>query len=481
MSPRIVVIGEAMLDVDVDGEASRLSPDAPVPVLDQLAETPRPGGAALAASMAAVAGADVTLATPIVADDAGRLLEKLLPPRVRVIRLAQSGGTPVKRRIRARGQSLVRLDEGGTSAPWDAVPPELVTALESADGILVSDYGRGLTKDPRAREILASFARHTPLVWDPHPRGGTPVRGTALFTPNHSELRAIVGDVAADANPDTDIAGILEQLDAALPYVEARAIAVTIGSRGAVLSLGHGTPQLFCGEPIYGQDACGAGDQFASAATYSLATGRLVSESVQDAVAAASRHVAEGGAAAFGRRAKDRSRPVIEHADPEALATSVWARHGTVVATGGCFDILHAGHVSYLQAARRLGDCLIVCLNSDVSVRRLKGPARPVVDERDRARVLLSLGCVDAVIVFDEDSPQQVMRLLRPHIWAKGGDYAGDVLEESAVLREWGGRALTLPYLDGRSTTAILRTITDTANSIANTDRVTERKGATYE
>ncbi len=133
------------------------------------------------------------------------------------------------------------------------------------------------------------------------------------------------------------------------------------------------------------------------------------------------------------------------------------ARGGTVVATGGCFDLLHAGHVGLLESARRIGDCLIVCVNSDASVTRLKGPGRPLTRAADRTRVLAGLGSVDAVAVFDEDSPVELLGRLRPDVWVKGGDYCVDALPEAATLREWGGQALVLPYLDGRSTTALAR------------------------
>ncbi|MBI0301371.1 D-glycero-beta-D-manno-heptose 1-phosphate adenylyltransferase, partial [Streptomyces sp. PRKS01-29] len=139
------------------------------------------------------------------------------------------------------------------------------------------------------------------------------------------------------------------------------------------------------------------------------------------------------------------------------LAEAVRARGGTVVATGGCFDLLHAGHVGLLQNARRIGDCLIVCVNSDASVGRLKGPGRPINPAADRVRVLSGLGCVDAVAVFDEDTPEPLLRQLRPDVWVKGGDYSADALPETAVLRDWGGQALVLPYLDGHSTTELAR------------------------
>jgi D-beta-D-heptose 7-phosphate kinase / D-beta-D-heptose 1-phosphate adenosyltransferase len=134
-------------------------------------------------------------------------------------------------------------------------------------------------------------------------------------------------------------------------------------------------------------------------------------------------------------------------------------RGGTVVATGGCFDLLHAGHVSLLQSARALGDCLVVCLNSDDSVRRLKGPGRPVVPAADRAAVLSSLGCVDAVAVFHEDDPRRVLDRLRPDVFVKGGDYAHTVLPESELLASWGGQVVVVPYLPGRSTSRIIEEV----------------------
>jgi len=150
-------------------------------------------------------------------------------------------------------------------------------------------------------------------------------------------------------------------------------------------------------------------------------------------------------------------------ADGVRIARNVRAAGGTVVATGGCFDLLHAGHVSTLAGARRLGDCLIVCLNSDASVRRLKGPGRPLVKQDDRAAVLTALACVDAAVVFDEDTPEEILRALRPHVWVKGGDYEGVRLPEADVLTEWGGRALVLPHLDGHSTTRLIQEATTSA------------------
>jgi rfaE bifunctional protein nucleotidyltransferase chain/domain len=142
-------------------------------------------------------------------------------------------------------------------------------------------------------------------------------------------------------------------------------------------------------------------------------------------------------------------------ARPADLAGTVRRAGGTVVATGGCFDVLHAGHVSMLRTARALGDCLIICLNSDASVRRLKGAGRPLNTATDRAAVLAALECVDSVMIFEEDTPAAALRMLRPDVWVKGGDYSGQNLPEASVLGTWGGQAVTVPYLSGRSTTQL--------------------------
>jgi D-beta-D-heptose 7-phosphate kinase / D-beta-D-heptose 1-phosphate adenosyltransferase len=169
-------------------------------------------------------------------------------------------------------------------------------------------------------------------------------------------------------------------------------------------------------------------------------------------VASASRFVAAGGASAVGEGPADRG----STEDALAVAERVARAGGIVVATGGCFDLLHAGHVRTLEAARRLGDALIVCLNSDSSVARLKGPDRPLVPQEDRAAVLSALGCVDAVEIFDEDTPERALERLRPAVWVKGGDYDGAELPEERELRRWGGRAVLVPYVDGRSTTRLI-------------------------
>ncbi|GAA1757797.1 PfkB family carbohydrate kinase [Kocuria aegyptia] len=462
-APHIVVVGDALLDRDVSGTSTRLSPDAPVPVVDVDDVFASPGGAGLAALLcaeppsvgAAPATVTVTLLAPVADDPAGRELAGALG-EVALERLGHEGGTRTKTRIRSSGQSLVRVDEGGPGTPVGVTAAHVSAVLAGADAVLVSDYGGGVTRDPAVRAALEEHARTGVVVWDPHPRGGTPVPGCTLVTPNAAEAAAALGRSASGA--PRDLAGALRR------HWAARAVAVTAGVEGAYLATAAGT-ELVPAAPVQNTDPCGAGDRFASAAALALGGGTHVTAAVETAVEAAGQWVAAGGAATYRSRraAGARARPVPHPGaerlprDVQELLAEVRGRGGTVVATGGCFDVLHAGHIASLDAARRLGDALVVLLNSDDSVRRLKGPGRPVVGEADRARVLGALRSVDAVLLFDEDDPRAALNLLRPDVWVKGGDYTPEQLPEAADVRGWGGHVTVLPYLSGRSTTAILQ------------------------
>jgi D-beta-D-heptose 7-phosphate kinase / D-beta-D-heptose 1-phosphate adenosyltransferase len=538
----LVVVGDALLDRDLDGRAERLAPDAPVPVVDDPAERRRPGGAALAATLAATLGRRaVVLVTAVADDQAGAVLRGLLElAGVEVVDLGLDGQTPEKIRVRAEGRSLLRLDRAtrpGRVGPLDRAGRRV---LAGAAAVLVADYGRGLAAEPGVRAALAALPSRRPLVWDPHPRGATPVPGARLATPNRAEAAGFVPEV-----PGTGLAAVTARARLLADRWAAAGVAVTLGAGGALLVEGAGAPLVVPAPATTGGDPCGAGDRFSATAAGLLADGALPSEAVAGAVAAATAFVATGGAATVdlhpgaptplhiarsrlaaagsaqahltsgdpgaphppgpvpGRRAPGPLSPGAPHPDPSAsgppvgerspspvvgdpdvhnpranpsltgpppptgspldralsLIAAVRAMGGTVVATGGCFDLLHAGHVATLRSARALGDCLVVCLNSDDSVRRLKGPERPLVPQADRVAVLEALGCVDVVVPFDERTPEAVLQRLRPDVFAKGGDYALADLPEAALLSSWGGQAVVLPYLEGRSTTQLMKEV----------------------
>ncbi|MFJ2302542.1 D-glycero-beta-D-manno-heptose 1-phosphate adenylyltransferase [Streptomyces sp. NPDC087787] len=456
----LLVVGDALLDHDLRGRADRLAPDAPVPVVHGARRSSRPGGAALAALLAAADGRPVTLVTALGDDEASHTLRDLLAGRVELVGIPLEGSLSSKTRILAGDRPLLRLDDGdGHAREANAAAAD---AVEAAAGILVADYGRGTAEV--LRDVLAAAAGRAPLVWDPHPRGCPPVRGVRLATPSAREARMFAGRTDRHAGPaETDgLRSAGRDARALIRVWRAQSVAVTLGERGALLSHGE-TPLLVPTPATAVGDPCGAGDRFAATAAALLADGAFTETAVQAAVHAATHYVMAGGARSVATGTEPRPAPRKapaagdDTADAVRTAARVRAAQGTVVAAGGCFDVLHAGHVALLQAARRVGDCLIVCVNSDASVRRRKGAGRPLVPAADRVRVLRALECIDAVVVFDEDTPERVLSELRPHIWAKGGDYALTSLPEQPLVESWGGQVLLLPYLDGRSTTRLAR------------------------
>ncbi|GAA2632485.1 D-glycero-beta-D-manno-heptose 1-phosphate adenylyltransferase [Streptomyces vastus] len=446
----LVVVGDVLLDEDIEGTATRLSPDAPAPVVDVTGDRRHPGGAGLAAALAARGGREVILVTALGDDPASEAVRRDLRGRVHLLEIPLDGTLPVKTRVLASGRPVVRIDRGGgiPGEPDDAVRD----ALAHAHAVLVADYGRHTANAVRTH--LAAVAPRTPLVWDPHPKGDTPVPGARLVTPNAAEARALRPGAGESLRAYAERGAELAD------HWQAAGVAVTLGARGVLLTRpGTRTPMLVPAPYQATGDPCGAGDCFAATTAAALADGALPEEAVQRAVAEAAAFVSAGGA---GNPALWRTAPASRPEDAPttdafALAERVRARGGTVVATGGCFDLLHAGHVGLLESARRIGDCLIVCLNSDASLARRKGPGRPLNPEADRIRVLAALGSVDAVAVFEEDTPEALLSRLKPDVWVKGGDYSVQDLPEEEVLRAWGGQAVVLPYLDGRSTTLLAR------------------------
>lgn len=473
MSGPLVVIGDALLDVDLHGRSERLSPEAPVPVVDVESSRQRPGGAGLAAWLAAEADAstEVVLICALGGDDAGRALAGLLRRRVEVVALPLDGGTPVKTRVTSGGAPTLRLDVG-TGRAAGPLPLTARQVLAGAGAVLVSDYGRGVAALPELRAALAAAAvtlgadglapgrPRVPLVWDPHPRGSAPVGGATLVTPNEAEARAALGEPVNDVD-DAQPAAYADPGRRLRPRWGSQAVAVTVGARGALLSVADRpgpteieVPADLRPEPGQVVDTCGAGDQFAAATALAYLAGASHADAVTAGVTAASRYVRDGAVQALSTETATSGS--LRGLDPYAIAEHLRRTGGTLVATGGCFDLLHPGHASVLAQARALGDALVVCLNSDDSVRRAKGPGRPLVGQADRAQMLRALAAVDGVLIFDEDTPTEVLDRLRPAVWVKGGDYDGRELAEAATVEGHGGRVVLVPTVNGYSTTRLV-------------------------
>ncbi|MDQ4104270.1 MAG: D-glycero-beta-D-manno-heptose 1-phosphate adenylyltransferase [Actinomycetota bacterium] len=465
---RLVVFGDTLLDSDVEGRVDRMCPDAPAPVVDVQAQRWRPGGAGLAAMLAARAGHQVTLITPVGTDPAARLLTNLLAAHVDVVRMPQRGSTVCKTRIRAGGRSLLRIDAGDGRAAG-ATKDRFSTVLPGVQAVLVSDYGRGVTANPAVRDALIELARRVPVVWDPHPRGAPPVPGCRLVTPNEAEAASSGLTPAGGLNAAATLRG----------WWRCDAVAITLGARGAVLATADGcttvpVPDI---EISPDRDTCGAGDAFAAAVTGALLVNSPVNTAVAVAVCAASQFVAAGGAASIsalptgspltgspptGSPLTKPARSPSGRLPAAELAARLRRRGGRLVATGGCFDLLHPGHLSLLRQARAQGDALVVCVNSDESVRRRKGPARPIVPAADRIALLEALEPVDGVIMFDEDTPSTLLETLRPDVWVKGGDYTVGDLPEATVVRRHGGQIVIIPLVGDYSTSRLVSAVRDT-------------------
>lgn len=450
---RITVVGDVLLDVDLTGEATRLCPDAPVPVVDLADAQRRAGGAGLVARMLAQDGHRVTLVTVMSDDHASLELAGALAG-LRVVAGPSGARTPVKTRVRAGRHPLLRVDEACGRPDVPGVTADMLRAVEETDAIVVADYGRGLAANPELRALLAGLADDIPIVWDPHPSGAVPLPGIAVATPNLAEAAKAAGTRAVTP------AEIAEAGNVLLERWGCKAVLVTMGERGGLLMRpGNRPPRAIQAPPADVVDPCGAGDRLAASLAVRLAEGRSLGDAAELAIHEAAAFLAAGGVAALSAgHLSGRHRPAWRHRraeDAMALARRVRDNGGTVVATGGCFDLLHAGHARTLAAARDLGDCLIVCLNSDESVHRIKGGPRPIVSQQDRAELLLALECVDAVMVFEEDTPQACLDVLRPALWVKGGDYRVSQLPEADLVASWGGRCVTVPYHQARSTSVL--------------------------
>lgn len=463
---RIWVVGDLMLDEYVMGAVERISPEAPVPVVRVRETEHRLGGAANVARQVAALGAEVSLAGVIGDDAAGddflRLCAASNIDTRAVIRLPERRTTR-KLRVLGHSQQLLRLDWEDAKACAPQVTVRMISKLTEGaqpDAIILSDYAKGvLTSETIAG--LAGLKGSGPMVVDPKHRDFTRYRGATTITPNLRELEAAAGQTL---DPD-DTAAVAA---AARPLAEAAgldAMVVTLGDRGMLIVPveGHYSQVPAIQRAVY--DVTGAGDTAISVLTLSLAAKAPLLSSVQLANAAAGVSVGQIGAVAVDAgsiRDALAARPdgKILGRDDLVARAATWRMAGKrIVFTNGCFDLLHAGHLSLLSQSAKLGDVLVLAINSDASVRRLKGPERPLVPQEDRAAVLAALGFVDAVTIFDEDTPLEVLQAVRPHVLVKGGDYRPETVVGRDFIEATGGRVTLIPLTPEKSTTALVEKI----------------------
>lgn len=460
------VVGDLMLDEYVMGAVERISPEAPVPVVRVRDTEHRLGGAANVARQVAVLGATVSLAGVIGDDAAGDDLLRLcaasnIDTRA-VVRLAERRTTR-KLRVLGHSQQLLRLDWEDVKPSAPATTESLVSKLAAGPkphAIILSDYAKGvLTPETIAR--ITGMRGAAPVVVDPKHRDFTRYRGATTITPNLRELEAAAGR-SLDADATETIAA------AARPLAQAaglEAMVVTLGDRGMLVVPVQGRDIAVPAIQRAVYDVTGAGDTAISVLALSLAARASLHEAAQLANAAAGVSVGQIGAVAVDApsiRDALHARPdgkILGREDLSARAAT-WRMAGKrIVFTNGCFDLLHAGHLSLLSQAAKLGDILVLAINSDASVKRLKGPERPLVPQEDRAAVLAALGFVDAVTIFDEDTPLEVLQSVRPHVLVKGGDYRLDQVVGRDLMDATGGRVVLVPLTPEKSTTALVERI----------------------
>ena len=467
---RVVVVGDLMLDEYVWGDVGRVSPDAPVAVVDVRRRTRAPGGAANVALNLVAAGAEVVLAGIVGDDAAGKALRSSLVERGlddAAIASAPGRRTTTKTRVVARGQQIVRLDEEDRLPLDAALRARLLDAVlphvAGASAVVVSDYAKGVV-DPEIVAEIATAAHasvtRVPVIVDPKVRDLGAYRGCDAITPNRAEAEVSSGlPVASDA----DVAEAAARLHATSG---ATLVLVTRGDRGLSLwqRSGEITHVPTRAREVY--DVTGAGDSVLAYFALALAASASPVDAAILANAAAGVAVSRVGTTAVSPEdvlaALDASAGTGKILDRRQAADVLGrerSRGRRIVFTNGCFDLLHAGHVSLLEQARAKGDVLVVAVNSDASVKRLKGPERPLVAESDRTRVLAALDAVGLVVVFDEDTPLALIEAFRPDVLVKGGDYTEDRIVGAALVRSYGGRVETIPLVAGRSTTALLDSI----------------------
>ncbi len=462
----IWVVGDLMLDEYVSGTVERISPEAPVPVVRAQATEHRLGGAANVARQIATLGARVSLAGICGADAAGEDLLQLCAlagiDTHAVVRL-ESRRTTRKLRVVSHSQQLLRLD-------WEDIQPctaditvrmlGKLAAAGAPDAIILSDYAKGvLTAETLAGVVRARGA--APVVVDPKHRDFARYRGATTVTPNLHELELACGhSLAVD-----DTAAIATAARALLRSAGLESMVVTLGNRG-MLVVRPDAPELAVPamrREVY--DVTGAGDTAIAVLTLGLAAGAPLLEAAQLANAAAGVAVCQVGAVAVA--AASIRDALASHPDGKLLSrqelaqrAATWRAEGKrIVFSNGCFDLLHAGHLALLSHAARLGDVLVLAINSDASVRRLKGPERPLVPQAERAALLAALTFVDAVTIFDEDTPLAVLQAVKPQVLVKGGDYQPTEVIGRELVEGNGGHVVIVPLTPEKSTSSLVARI----------------------
>ncbi len=470
----ILVVGDVMLDRYCFGNVDRISPEAPVPVMHISKRSDVLGGAGNVVSNLAGLGCKTTIVGICGDDEGGKVLNSLFDKASTVTHIFPSDDRPtiIKTRIISNNQQLIRLDEEEVSRLKPALSSEILQLIEKEmdkfDAIILSDYGKGIFQTENlAQEIITKAnLKEIPVMVDPKGKDWERYNGATCITPNVSELELVYGSEIPDK----------ETLTQAISEVKNKynlsKLLTTRGSLGMCL-LDEGESPLFIqtvARDVY--DVSGAGDTVISTLSLGVAAGFSFTESTKLANLAAGIVVGKVGTQPVnifelksairldGEGLSANFSSKIASFVAAKIQVQAWkANKEKVIFTNGCFDLLHPGHIHLLNQAKDKGDRLIVGLNADASIKRLKGAGRPILNEKDRAALLGALDCVDLVVLFEQDTPKELISNLKPDILAKGADYTFDTVVGRDIVESYGGKVVLLPLLEGYSTTDITKKI----------------------
>ena len=467
---KVLVIGDAMLDSYFSGASQRLCQEAPVPIVDVADRVDMPGGAGNCAANAAALGAEVKLLAVAGADCEGELLRQRLQacgvPDDEVC-IDRERQTLFKARVLCDHHLVVRFDQG-TKTPLlpqleHQVLARLTALYDIVDVVIVSDYSYGVLT-AAVIERLAQLQRRAPktLLVDAKQLPAYRHVGMTACKPNYHETLKLLGLPRCQGKRRWE--ALIAEGDRVLEQTGAQLVAVTLDREGALFFERGREPLRTFAQGAPQSQVAGAGDTFLCALGLALAAGADTAVASQCASAAAAVAVAKPHTALctwqelVPRLAGERG-PSAELSRLLPLLESYRREQRQIVLTNGCFDLLHRGHIAYLEQAKRLGDVLIVGVNTDASIRRLKGPTRPINSLADRMEVLQGLSSVDHAIAFDEDTPHALIRMIRPDVFVKGGDYTRATLPEAELVESLGGTVQILPFVADRSTSSIISRI----------------------
>ncbi len=453
-----------MLDRYLFGSTGRISPEAPVPVVHVHETDERPGGAANVAVNLASLGVTTRLVGVVGTDESGDALQSILKSRgIRCdFHRVKDKPTITKTRVQSRGQQLIRLDQENAAAmPGDEIASVLQESIKGADAVVLSDYGKGALTDV-ATMITACREAGVPVLVDPKGNDFDKYRGASLITPNQTEFEAVVG--ACDSEEE-----LVMRARKMLDDLQMDSMLITRSEKGMLLLEADMEPRFLRAQAREVFDVTGAGDTVIATLAGAVAAGQDLASAAALANIAAGLVVRKIGVAtvtpgeisiSLHQRGQG-GRGLVRLDELKMMVAESRDRGERVIMTNGCFDVLHAGHVSYLEEAKSLGDRLIVAVNDDASVRRLKGESRPVNKLEDRLLVLAGLAAVDWVVPFPDDTPASLIAELLPDVLVKGGDYKPDDIAGAKDVLQNGGEVRVLAFRDGHSSSRIIDKLRD--------------------